>query len=168
MSFSTFTFMAAPSAKNKRARAPSPSAIPPDSAGSDGGDSERERPAPVVWIVDADHWPRAYLRAELIERGYDAVGFVTLRAALARLATLRFRRAGRPELIVVDLHELAVDDPLLAGLRRAGAPVLGVADAAAAADPLVRGFPWAALLRRPLTIGDIADVVEERLKRPDS
>jgi hypothetical protein len=29
---------------------------------------------PVVWIIDPDQWPRAMLRAELIERGVDAVG----------------------------------------------------------------------------------------------
>src|SRR5215471_17474158 len=28
----------------------------------------------VVWIIDAEQWPRALLRAELIERGFDAVG----------------------------------------------------------------------------------------------
>jgi hypothetical protein len=36
---------------------------------------------PPVWIVASDHW-RAYLCAELIERGYDAVGFVTLQDVL--------------------------------------------------------------------------------------
>ena len=35
--------------------------------------------ASVVWIIDVDQWPRAMLRAELIERGYDAVGYVTVR-----------------------------------------------------------------------------------------
>ena len=34
---------------------------------------------PVIWIIDAEQWPRALLRAELIERGYDAVGYVTVR-----------------------------------------------------------------------------------------
>src|SRR5689334_9573424 len=77
MSFSTFTLMAmaTPTRKTKRAGRASPSAILPADAPED---------APVVWIVDAEHWPRAYLRAELIERGYDAVGFVGVREALAR------------------------------------------------------------------------------------
>ena len=51
-----------------------------------------------VWIVSADQWPRAYLRAELIERGYDAVGFVTMKDALIRLMLARSRR---PALLVV-------------------------------------------------------------------
>jgi len=114
----------------------------------------------VVWIVDAEHWPRAYLRAELIERGYDAVGFVGLREALARFATLRFARGGRPRALVLDLGGQALDERLLGGLGRTAVPVVAVAGEAAAADPLVRGFPFAVLLHRPLTIGDIADAVE--------
>jgi hypothetical protein len=113
----------------------------------------------VVWIVDADHWPRAYLRAELIERGYDAVGFPALRDALVALPIARARRRG-PALVVVDLAALEVEPRLLGALGQAGAPVLGVAGAAAAEDQLVRGFPWAALLRRPVTLGAIADAVE--------
>jgi hypothetical protein len=62
---------------------------------------------PRVWIVNADHWPRAYLRAELIERGYDAIGFETLKDALARLA---LRRAPRPALLILDLGGQVVDD----------------------------------------------------------
>jgi hypothetical protein len=36
---------------------------------------------PVVWIIDAEQWPRALLRAELIEAGYEAIGFVRLALA---------------------------------------------------------------------------------------
>ena len=55
--------------------------------------------APVIWIVDAEHWPRAGLRAELIERGYDAIGFPTLRDAVLGLRHIR-----RPALMVIDLQ----------------------------------------------------------------
>jgi hypothetical protein len=125
------------------------------------GSTPGEAPAgaPVVWVVDADHWPRAYLRAELIERGYDAVGFPALRDALTALPVAR-ARGRRPALVVVDLGALDVEPRLLDALGRAGAPVLGVAGAAAAEDELVRAFPWAALVRRPVTIGAIADAVE--------
>src|SRR5438105_15757625 len=54
----------------------------------------------VIWIIDADHWPRALLRAELIERGYDAVGFVTDDDAV-RVIPQR-----RPDVIVVELRHL--------------------------------------------------------------
>ena len=130
----------------------------PSSATIGSTPGEAPAGAPVVWIVDADHWPRAYLRAELIERGYDAVGFPTLREALGALANVR-----RPALVIVDLGALEVEPRSLAALGRAGAPVLGVVGAAAAEDQLVRAFPWAALLRRPVTIGAIADAVERLL-----
>jgi DNA-binding response OmpR family regulator len=109
---------------------------------------------PVVWIVSAEHWPRALLRAELIERGYDAVGFV-------RVADLlRAWRARRPALVVVDLAGQHGLDVAFRVWERAGVPVLGIAGAAEASWDSVRGFAWAALLRRPQTIGGIADSVD--------
>ena len=41
---------------------------------------------PVLWVIDSEQWPRAYLRAELIERGYDAYGFMTVSDALDSLS----------------------------------------------------------------------------------
>src|SRR5262249_50523834 len=40
----------------------------------------------AVWIVDGEQWPRACLCAELIERGLDGRGFVTLQDAVDALA----------------------------------------------------------------------------------
>ena len=37
---------------------------------------------PAVWVIDSEQWPRACLRAELIERGYDAYGFISIGDAL--------------------------------------------------------------------------------------
>jgi hypothetical protein len=110
---------------------------------------------PVVWIVNADHWPRAYLRAELIERGYDAIGFVTLRDAITRLLLARSRR---PRLLVIDLHGEVTDDRVRDVLLRERVPVLGIADGAHSA-PETRA-PFVAILRRPLTIGAIAEAVD--------
>jgi hypothetical protein len=111
---------------------------------------------PVVWVVNRDHWPRAYLRAELIERGYDAIGFGGLRDALGALPSPRARR---PRLVVIDLEDEPIDDRLLRVLGHVAAPVVGVVGAVAAGDPRLRAFPWAALLRRPVTLGAIADAV---------
>jgi DNA-binding NtrC family response regulator len=112
---------------------------------------------PRVWIVNADHWPRAYLRAELIERGYDATGFENLKDAVIRLLAARSRR---PALLVIDLHEQAIDDENILGraLLRERLPVLAVADAISSNsvphDVLVER------LQRPLTIGAVADAVD--------
>src|SRR5712664_4053499 len=74
---------------------------------------------PVIWIIDADQWPRAMLRAELIERGLDAVGYLKPADALAHLGA-RF-----PDLIVVDLRDATRED--VAQLFQVGVPMIGIA-----------------------------------------
>jgi hypothetical protein len=110
-----------------------------------------------IWIVNAAHWPRAFLRAELIERGYDATGFVTLEEALHRLRLTRARER-RPALLVLDRHEQAMDESASELLHHAGVPVLAVADLAHPSSE--RTGPIVEVLHRPLTIGNIADAVE--------
>lgn len=110
----------------------------------------------LVWIIDADHWPRAYLRAELIERGYDAVGFETAGDALA---TLALRPERRPRLAAIDLHGQSLDPRRLAPLLRAGFPVLAIGGIREWGAESVRALPWAATLRRPLRIGAVADEI---------
>jgi hypothetical protein len=108
-----------------------------------------------IWIVGADHWPRALLRAELIERGYDATGFVTLEDAVRRLM---LPPARRPVLLVLDRHDQVVDERTSALLSRAGVPILVVADIAhPGGEPLV---PVVEILHRPVTMGSIADAVD--------
>ena len=84
--------------------------------------SERKRRTMAevpIWIVGADHWPRALLRAELIERGYDATGFVTLEEAVRRLM---LPPARRPALLVLDRRDQVVDERTSALLSRARRP----------------------------------------------
>jgi hypothetical protein len=119
-------------------------------------DEEMKATGPRIWIIGADHWPRAYLRAELIDRGYDAVGFEAIADALVELARAPARA---PRLVVVDLLATTDDDALLASLLRAGAPVVAIAGATAAEEERRRRHPWAAFLRRPVTIGGVADLV---------
>jgi hypothetical protein len=109
-----------------------------------------------IWVVSSDHGARVSLRAELLERGYEATGFVTIKDAIV---TLIIARAPRPALIVCDLHEQGLDEKLAAALFRAGVPVAALAGVPEAEDETVRGLPWAAFLRRPITIGAIADTV---------
>lgn len=114
---------------------------------------------PLVWVIGSDHWPRAYLRAELIERGFDAAGFVAVRDAVARLVIDR----ARPALAVLDLHDQAATDRGLETLLAAGFPVIAIGGAAESADPALSGRPWAQFLRRPITIGGVADAVQRLL-----
>src|SRR5438445_13853181 len=104
-------------------------------------------PVSVVWIIDPEQWPRALLRAELIERGFDAVGYLTVADALSHLGA-RF-----PDLIVVDLRDASRD--AIAQLFEVGVPIIGIAGIPE--PPWRSEFKWGALLRRPTSIGEIAD-----------
>jgi DNA-binding response OmpR family regulator len=121
---------------------------------------ERPPTGPPIWIVDSDHWPRAYLRAELLEHGYDAAGFETLKDALL---TLALPRARRPALLIIHLPGQTIDDDARTALARARIPILAVAGAGRADDQSLA--PLAGTLHRPLTIGAIADAVDRLIDR---
>ena len=106
-------------------------------------------PPPVIWIIDAEQWPRAMLRAELIERGFDAAGYITIRDATDALPE-RF-----PDAVVVDLRGQPM--PLVERLLKLGVPVIVVGGV-----PEINDLPeggWAAVMRRPVSLGEIADRV---------
>jgi len=111
---------------------------------------------PRVWIVSAEHWPRALLRAELIERGFDAVGFENLSDAIGELV-LPWSRP--PALAVIDFHEQSVEEKLLERLRAAKIPIMAIVDSTRSIDEAIRRFGWTAWLRRPVSVGAIADTV---------
>jgi len=118
----------------------------------------RATESPVtVWIIDSEQWPRACLRADLIERGYDAVGFTEIKRALLALCN---RRRILPDLIVLELRGQEVTRRGLGALV-AKAPLIVIGGAQELNDPLVQGFTFAAVLRRPVTLGRIADVIDE-------
>ena len=100
----------------------------------------------TIWIIDCEHWPRALLRAELIERGFDAVGY----ARAADAVPSRF-----PDAIVVELR--GVNREEVAELFKIGVPVIGIASTPA--PDWIEEFQWGALLRRPVSIGEIAEAV---------
>jgi DNA-binding NtrC family response regulator len=104
----------------------------------------------VVWIIDAGQWPRAMLRAELIERGLDAAGYVTVRDAIDALPERR------PDVIVVELRGQPM--PLVERLPKLGVPVIVIGGAVELGE--LPDGQWIAL-RRPVSIGEIADRVTE-------
>lgn len=112
-------------------------------------------PESVIWVIDADHWPRAMLRAELIEHGFDAVGYETVSDAIESLPMRP------PDVIVVDVRGQPM--PQAAKLPRIGVPVIVVAGLADVHD--LPDVDWAAVLRRPVAIGEIVDVVNDVSRR---
>ena len=112
---------------------------------------------PRILIVSDDQWLRAGLRGELRERGYDAVGARDLEEA---------RRTARPEpgrgpvrLVLIDQSSLGdgLDSKAVRELRRAiwDAPVVLIAPG----NRREAEGEWADVLRRPVSIGEIADYV---------
>lgn len=90
-----------------------------------------------MWIVDSEHWPRACLRVELIERGYDAVGYIELDRALA---ALRCSRSGQPRVIVLEVRGQILSREKLAALADTHIPIIALAGVSERSDPLVKNF----------------------------
>jgi hypothetical protein len=113
-----------------------------------------------VLLILPDQWPRALLRAELREEGYDAVGARSLEEALVYRPELPER--GRVGLVLVDgntASEGALTD-LLA--RHGNPPTVLLAHTGQEIPP----GPWVRVLRRPVTIADLARVVRELVPLP--
>ncbi len=114
--------------------------------------------APVVWIIAEEQWTRALLRAELIERGFDAVGFLTMHDAMEQLASRP------PDAIVFELRAQPVSH--VERLLKIGVPVVVTGGHPEIDDPALRALPIAAVLPRPVTLGAIAERIAALGGRP--
>jgi len=109
---------------------------------------------PRILVVSGEQWPRALLRAQLGEAGYDAIGARNLSRAL-RYPPEDAER-GPVRVIVVDSGAAAATPAALERARRRYPDVALVLVHRAGAVP---PGPWAATLQRPVTIGDIVATV---------
>ena len=80
----------------------------------------------VIWIIDRQQWPRAYLCAEFIEQGFEAIGFDILSEVIAALNDPNYLK---PRLIVLDLCDLSFTQDELDALARAGIPMIALGGA---------------------------------------
>lgn len=112
----------------------------------------------VVWIIEADQWPRAYLIAELAERGLGAIGYPHLSEAVADLGA---GLTPRPEAIVMELRDQYVEPSLIDALMGSGVPVVLLTGAIERDERIKEGYGWAAVMKRPFTVGSVADKVQE-------
>lgn len=111
----------------------------------------------MVWVIDAEHWPRACLRAELMERGFDVIGFEGMSQALSALDHGFY---GRPFAMVIDLHHLAIQSNEKDALARIATPKILLGGGVELNEAWTKEEDWAEVLRRPFTIGQVADAVE--------
>jgi methyl coenzyme M reductase subunit C len=112
----------------------------------------------IIWIIDNEQWPRAYLRAELLERGYVPISFEKLSVALSEL-----RRAitDKPQIIVLELRGQKITTHALELMAGVKVPMIAIGGMLELNNPMIKDFKWAELLRRPVTIGMIANAVEK-------
>ena len=120
---------------------------------------------PRVLVVMPAQWPRALLRAELRERGYDAAGARDLLEALSEDEPAE----GPVRLILIDQDALTEGD---AQLLRDLVHRL-VEHHPAATVVLLAGTmhkepegPWQQVLRRPMSISDIVTAVQLAVPLP--
>ncbi len=112
---------------------------------------------PRVVIVSDEQWARAGLRAELRERGIDAVGARDVPEALIAGASA----PGRGPVRVIVVEQDALGDEISAGMlsrvrERLGRPsIMLLAHATRTVPP----GDWTVVLKRPVSIGDVADAV---------
>jgi hypothetical protein len=115
-----------------------------------------------ILLVVPDHWTRVVLRAELLERGYDAVGTPNLTAALA---VSPVDERGPVRLILLEHGAIAGSDrsevERLASQHQDPPLVLL---APAFADPPAALFRR--VVRRPITINDLLEVVRDLVGEP--
>ena len=120
------------------------------------------RKEPVLWIVDSEQWPRACLRAELIERGYDAYGFIALNDALDALSR---RITPKPDAFVLELRDQTVTKEMLEMVGSLQIPTILMGGATELSDPLIREHQWTKVLRRPFSLGAVADLVQQLIAK---
>jgi len=113
---------------------------------------------PVLWVIDSEQWPRACLRAELIERGYDAYGFINIADALDSLSR---DASPKPEIIVLELRGQSLTSELIQGIRNLQVPTIVLGGSTEFTEPLVQQSSWEVILKRPVSLGQVADVVQK-------
>jgi len=115
----------------------------------------------IVWIIDKEQWPRAFLRAELIERGINAVGYVAITHALIEL---QHPQKANPSLIVLELRNQVLKKYALDTFKNSHIPIIILGGFVELNNKLIKDYEWAMIIKRPCTIGTIANAVENFLK----
>jgi hypothetical protein len=109
---------------------------------------------PAILLAFGDRWTATLLRAELLERGHEASR--TTHVARAILTS----ESGRIRVLAVEHPTISARDRLVVEWFRklTGTPkVVLLTGASADVEP----GPWDRVLRRPITIGSIAEVITE-------
>ncbi len=114
------------------------------------------RKRPQIWIIDSNHWERVNIRAVLIDLGYEVEGFVSIFHAVVML----YREiVEKPAVIVLEIKNLPHVGHELEELARIRAPIILLTGVYEDTD-LAGKHRWAEVLRRPFSVGQVAEAVE--------
>lgn len=116
----------------------------------------------VVWIIDSEQWPRASLRAELIERSFDTDGFVNIRDAIKEFHN---PLSANPQIIVLELCNLESGYNELESVVSLGIPIIALGGAKEFNQKIIHRLKWAKMMKRPFSIGTVADAVEKMMRK---
>ena len=116
---------------------------------------------PVLWVIDSEQWPRACLRAELIERGYDAHGFITIDDALDSLSR---GTSPKPKIIILELRGQNLTAESIEAIRNLQIPTVVLGGSTEFNDPLIQSRNWDFVMKRPVALGNIADAVQNHFR----
>jgi hypothetical protein len=97
----------------------------------------------------------------LIERGFEAVGFEQLAQAVA---AIQDPNTAKPLLIVLELRNQPLRKIEMDQLMRFEIPVVTLAGLPELQEPLLQQYSWAAILRRPISIGAICNQIKALLQ----
>ena len=114
----------------------------------------------TVWIVSSQQWPRIYMVAELLERGFRTAVFENSEDFLAAFLAIYGRK---PDVILLELTDLSITNELLAALEESRVPVIALGSETSLSREITKDFKWAGIIRRPYTIGTAVDMVEALL-----
>lgn len=117
---------------------------------------------PIVWVIDSEQWPRACLRAELIERGYDAYGFIRVSDAFEALSQ---GTSMKPDVLILELRNQNLTAEMVQRIRNLAAPTILLGGNAELNDPTVQEQDWNVVLKRPTSLGKIADVTQQIISK---
>jgi hypothetical protein len=113
---------------------------------------------PVLWIIDSEQWPRACLRAELIERGYDPYGYITIADAFDALSR---GRSPKPKAIVLELRGQELTREAIEAIWNLKIPTILLGGNPELNDPMIKRHEWHRVIRRPFSLGSVADLAQE-------
>jgi len=98
----------------------------------------------------------------LIERGYDPYGFITIDDALESLSR---GTSPLPAALILELRGQNLTHELVEAIRNLGVTTILLGGATELSDVLVQNYKWDVVLKRPFSLGDVADIVERLVSK---